>query len=86
MTTATAPAITREILEDRYEGLILDVHDGDFGERTKLHLKLSNALGILAQRTARCHRDDVSQIQDELYPIVREYIIRRIVELDLARA
>ena len=52
---------------------------------TELQRDLSVALGSLASLTARCHRDDVGQILDELFPIIREHIVRRVDELGLAR-
>lgn len=82
MTTATATAVSREVLEDRYEGLILDVHDGD-ADWTDLQHQLSDVLGTLAQRTARCHRDDVSPINEQLYIIIRDHIINQILGLGL---
>jgi hypothetical protein len=81
MATAAKAPVSREILYDRYAGLELDDHDG--GEWTKLQQQLSSALGDLLAGTARCHRDDVGPILDELFDLIREHIVRRVDELDL---
>jgi hypothetical protein len=88
MATATASRISRETLEDRYQGLMFigtgepPLENWDWA---KPQQRLSAALTDIVGNVARCHYDDVGQINDELRDIIREHVIRRIDELGLAR-
>jgi hypothetical protein len=46
--------------------------------------RLSSSLGDFVAGTARCHRDDVGPILDELFDLIREHIVRRVDEAGLA--
>jgi len=76
MATATAPAVTRETLEDRYSGLTWQMSaDGEEIVYTELQSQLSDALRHLVTGTARCHADDGAGIVDDLYTMIRTKII-----------
>ncbi len=78
--------ITRETLEDRYEGLVYDPEtEAPRDEWTELQRRLSFSLTDFAAGTARCHGDDAGPIVDELHVMIREHIVKRVDELGLAR-
>lgn len=89
MTTATAPApaISREILEDRWAGWFEKTPDG---QMTRDALRLANALGSAVGTVAR--REDVQdlkgglgQLEGELCELIHRYIVDTIDERGLAR-
>ena len=78
--------IPPEVLEDRYDGLTWKV-DGSSSEVewSELQHDLSWSLARYIAGTGRIHPDDAGPILDELFPMIRGHIIRRIGELGLAR-
>jgi hypothetical protein len=86
MTTATAPAISRAVLEDRYTGLMIPADDRGF---TELGLRLVETIEALALGTAR-HGDielddSLGGVASAAQDAVRETIIREIAARGIAR-
>lgn len=80
--TATAPAITREVLEDRYDGAFYA--DGQ-GRLTETGNALNDALFEIAREVMRApETDDLDGIVDELWVIVRQELLDRIDARGLA--
>ena len=90
MTTGSKPLVSRETLEDRYEGLMWRHFGGDADhddEVTRLYGRFLGAFTDLASGIARCHPDEITEagLTVELDELVRDHLIRRIEELGLAR-
>lgn len=86
MTTATLSAVSREVLEDRYDGLVWDgrtefPHDG----KGPLGRALTRVLMDLVAGTARCHPDDAGHVVDELLLMIHAHVIQSVDEMDIAR-
>jgi hypothetical protein len=86
MTTATAPAISREIFQDRIEGLLWqpDTSTDSDREPTALGASLYDALTELVYRSARVHPDLTSDLVDEILTAAKVRIVDAIAagELD----
>lgn len=84
MTTATAPVISREILEDRWRGLVDDGED--LGE---LGVELTNVLGKVIIAVARNDDDRAAPgsgtLEIECLTVLHDRILDGIVEIGLAR-
>lgn len=88
MTTATA-AVSREMLEDRYEGVMLGgTHDGDVWEQdaSELWVRLHDTLGEIIQRVSRQTGDGrgFDTIRSELHETIKAEVIRLIDEKGMA--
>lgn len=81
MTTATASRVSREILEDRYDGLMAVIDDDDpGGVWSELRTNLHGVLVQIVTGTARCHGDDTSALVNEVQHLIRERIITSLDE------
>jgi hypothetical protein len=81
------PRIARAILEDRWEGL-KDTRDGM--DTSKIYLRLIETLDAFVEGVSRHpYNDDAGRgevdLIDECTELLREHIIRRVDELELAR-
>lgn len=90
---AARSAITREILEDRWEGLF-GTDDGTasgeyVGEAEQRYIDLAETIGGIIARVSRNQSvdEDISQggLTDEVYDLVRETILSRALEIGWAR-
>lgn len=87
MATATAPAISREMIQDRLDGLT-EAPKPPNGDFSKYGLKLEHLIKDLLQRTTRIDERDNEALQkagDAIYDLVREAIVREIDERGIAR-
>ena len=91
MARATAPAITRAVLEDRWDGLMTT---GRAGVSTKLQVRLDGVIRQLFERVARIEwtgeldgegHDGTGSVTDEVETIIRRELLDRIERRGLAR-
>lgn len=86
------PRVPKAILEDRYDGLLLNLapRNGNhvLGDYNQLQVRLDKVTGDLIRGIIRQEPDDddvVGRIMGEVQDVVRETIVRRVDELGLAR-
>ena len=77
---STEGPVTREVLEDRYDGAIYQASAECPDEWTELQGDISSGLMELVSTVARVHPDDGAGVVAELHDMIREHVIRRLFE------
>ena len=93
---AAQPAIPLQVLQDRYDGLLMNLdgkpaHEnqtqGMVGDYNRLQLKLDFLLSRLLEGTARTGADNLQghDFVGELEAMIRDQVVRRLHETGVAR-